>query len=89
MKFKIIIISFISVFLFAVMEASVSFACTQEELIKKANEVSAAFQQAAMKDPSKAEAVMDKAQEMQTKLENLNDATELCKAYDEMLSTMK
>lgn len=89
MNFKTIIIAFISLILFIITTGSVSFACTQDELIQKANELSTAFQETAMKDPGKAQAVMDKVQEIQSKLQDVSDSAELCKAYDEMLSIMK
>jgi hypothetical protein len=56
------------------MTVAAASACTQEEL---------------MKDPSKAQEIMAKAQEMQTKYQGTTDMAEACKAYDELQEYLK
>lgn len=85
MKIKTPIAASFSALLITAASSVAASACTQEELTTKVNEVTAAIQAAIMKDPSKAQEIMTKSQEMQTKYQGTTDAAEACKAYDELL----
>jgi len=86
MKIKTLVAVSASALLMTVAAAS---ACTQEELTKKVTDVTTAIQEAVMKDPSKAQEIMTKAQEMQTKYQGTTDMAEACKAYDELQEYLK
>ncbi len=89
MKIKTLVTASLSALLITAAGSSSAFACTQDELMKKVNEVTTAVQEAVTKDPSKAQEIMTKAQEMQTKYQGTTDLTEACKAYDELIEFVK
>lgn len=89
MKMKTLVAASFSALLMTVAAGSAASACTQEELTKKVTDVTAAIQEAVMKDPSKAQEIMTKAQEMQTKYQGTTDMAEACKAYDELQEFLK
>lgn len=89
MKIKTLVAASFSALLITAAGSSAALACTQEELTKKANEVTTAVQEAVTKDPSKAQAIITKSQEMQTKFQGSTDINEACKAYDELLEFVK
>lgn len=62
--------------------------CTTELLSKKGQELSAALQEAMMKDPSKVQELSTKVQELAVKYQN-SDISQACKAYDDLLSVIK
>lgn len=89
MKFKTLVAASFSALLISAAASSAASACTQEELTKKATDLTAAIQEVLTKDPSRAQEVMTKSQEMQTKYQGTTDMNEACKAYDELLETIK
>lgn len=89
MKMKTLVAASFSALLITAAGSSAALACTQEELTKKVNEVTTAVQEAVTKDPSKAQGIITKSQEMQTKFQGSTDINEACKAYDELLEFVK
>jgi uncharacterized iron-regulated protein len=63
--------------------------CTTEELTKKAQELTAALQEAVSKDPAKAAELTAKVQDVTSKYQGATTAAEACKAYDEVIAAVK
>lgn len=63
--------------------------CTSEELAGKAQEMTAAVQEAVTKDPSKAAELMAKVQDVVKKYQNSSTTAEACNAYDEVITAIK
>ncbi len=63
--------------------------CTSEQLTKKAQEMTTALQEAVTKDPTKAAELTAKVQEVVGKYQGATTAAEACKAYDEVIATIK
>lgn len=63
--------------------------CTTEILTKKAQDVTAALQEAITKDPSKAADLTAKVQAVTSKYQDSTTAAEACKAYDDLLAAVK
>ncbi len=62
--------------------------CTAEVLTKKGQELATTMQTAITKDPSKATELATKVQEVATKYQG-STAAEACKAYDDLIATIK
>ena len=63
--------------------------CTTEMLAKKAQDMTAALQEAVTRDPAKAAELTAKVQEVTSKYQGATTAAEACKAYDELTATIK
>lgn len=63
--------------------------CTAEEVTKKTAELQAAVQAVVTKDPSKAQEILKKMQDLATKYQGQTDMKDACKAFDEVLATIK
>ncbi len=63
--------------------------CTADLLTKKAQELTTAVQEAVTKDPAKGAELLAKVQEIATKFQGATTSTEACKAYDEMITSIK
>lgn len=63
--------------------------CTTEMLAKKAQDMTAALQEAVTKDPAKAAELTAKVQEVTSKYQDATTAAEACKAYDELTAAIK
>ncbi|ESZ15080.1 MULTISPECIES: hypothetical protein [Mesorhizobium] len=63
--------------------------CTTEMLTKKAQDMTAALQEAITKDPAKAADLTAKVQAVTTKYQGATTAEEACKAYDELTAAIK
>ena len=84
---KFVMFAALSAFVFGASIAQA--ACTQEDAMKKATQVSTQIQALAQKDPQKFQKVM---QEFTTKSQELQGATDMdavCKYYDEMIEKTK
>jgi len=69
--------------------SSGAFACTQEEMTKKATDVQAAMTAYIQKNPDKAQEVSAKTQQVTAKLQGATSLDQACKAYDELLSAFQ
>jgi hypothetical protein len=58
-------------------------------LAKKAQDMTAALQEAVTKDPAKAADLTAKVQAVITKYQGTTTADEACKAYDELITAIK
>jgi len=63
--------------------------CTQEIAAKKAQEMTAALQEAITKDPTKAADLTAKVQAVTTKYQGATTPADACKAYDELTAAIK
>lgn len=86
---KLKMVAGISLLAVALVGCSKAPTCTQEELTKKAGEITAAVQQVVTKDPSKAQGIVTKMQELAAKYQGQTDLKDACKAYDDVLATIK
>lgn len=66
--------------------SSPSFACTPEELVAKATDVSQKIQELMAKDAQKANAILEKVAAKQA--ETVKDVEGACKFYDEVLAEL-
>ena len=63
--------------------------CTAEMATKKAQDMTAALQEAITKDPSKAADLTAKVEAVTTKYKDASTVAEACKAYDEVTAAIK
>ncbi|MGO4450479.1 hypothetical protein AB4Y96_16275 [Phyllobacterium sp. TAF24] len=63
--------------------------CTAEDVTKKTAQVQAAVQEVLTKDPSKAQEILKKMQDLAVKYQGQTDMKDACKAFDEVLTSIK
>ncbi len=64
-------------------------ACTQEDMTRKVTELQTVMAAYLQKNPSKAADVSARAQGVTSKLQGATDPDAVCKAYDELIASMK
>lgn len=69
--------------------SSAALACTQDELTKKATDLQTAIVAYMQKHPDKAQDLTAKSQAVTAKYQNASSLDDACKAYDELLESLK
>lgn len=69
--------------------SSGAFACSQDELTKKSTDLQAAMTAYMQKNPDKAQEMSAKSQQISAKMQDAKNLDDVCKAYDELLASMK
>lgn len=75
------------------VSSAIALACTQDEFIKKSQDVQVSMMEYIKKNPTKKEEVMaratEKMQEVSAKFASTKNFDEACKAYDELKDSFK
>jgi hypothetical protein len=72
-----------------VLASSSAFACSPEELSKKAMELQTTMPAYLQKNPSKAQEITQKSQAISAQLQKSANVDDVCKGYDDLLAIMK